>query len=264
MLNGAIADVSFELPARSASQTFQGASHPMHGNSLFDRLTDTTVAAASEHSLKAALIDVARAHGFERFAYLNLHAAKSFAVSNYQEEWQSLYFARSYMAIDPVVTAAKRLRRAFKWSADVERRRAGDDIKGFYDTAAEFGIRSGLSIPIRTGFGQFAILTLASARILDPSGSGELDFAGAAAAAALIHARLQSTSAPTHKPDFVLSDREALCLRWAAEGLPMHSIADVTGLTYHTVRWDLDRVKVKLGVCTQKQAVAVATKFRLI
>ncbi|MFA1627479.1 hypothetical protein ACDY96_33535 [Rhizobium mongolense] len=62
----------------------------MRGNSLFDRLTDTTVAAASEQSLKAALSDVALAHGFERYAYLNLHTAKSFAVSNYQKEWQSL------------------------------------------------------------------------------------------------------------------------------------------------------------------------------
>nr|WP_245497759.1 helix-turn-helix transcriptional regulator [Rhizobium ruizarguesonis] len=44
----------------------------------------------------------------------------------------------------------------------------------------------------------------------------------------------------------------------------MHSIADVTGLTYHTVRWDLDRVKAKLGVYTQKQAVAVASRFGLI
>lgn len=135
----------------------------MHGSSLFDRLIDATVAAANEHSLKTALSDVARAHGFERFAYLNLHTAKSFAVSTYQKEWQSLYFSRSYMAIDPVVTAAKRLRRAFRWSVDVERRRADNSIKEFYDAAAEFGIRSGLSIPIWTGFGQFAILTLASA-----------------------------------------------------------------------------------------------------
>ncbi|MGB8290201.1 LuxR family transcriptional regulator (plasmid) [Rhizobium ruizarguesonis] len=236
----------------------------MHGSSLFDRLIDATVAAANEHSLKTALSDVARAHGFERFAYLNLHTAKSFAVSTYQKEWQSLYFSRSYMAIDPVVTAAKRLRRAFRWSVDVERRRADDSIKEFYDAAAEFGIRSGLSIPIWTGFGQFAILTLASAKHLEISGSDDIDTVGAAGAAALIHARLQGTSTPTQRPDFIFSDREALCLRWAAEGLPMHSIADVTGLTYHTVRWDLDRVKAKLGVYTQKQAVAVASRFGLI
>ncbi|WP_246724988.1 autoinducer binding domain-containing protein [Rhizobium ruizarguesonis] len=158
MLNG-------HRPGRQSD--FQGARDPMHGSSLFDRLIDATVAAANEHSLKTALSDVARAHGFERFAYLNLHTAKSFAVSTYQKEWQSLYFSRSYMAIDPVVTAAKRLRRAFRWSVDVERRRADNSIKEFYDAAAEFGIRSGLSIPIWTGFGQFAILTLASARHLE-------------------------------------------------------------------------------------------------
>ncbi|WP_420882241.1 hypothetical protein [Rhizobium gallicum] len=90
-------------------------------------------------------------------------------------------------------------------------------------------------MPVRTGFGQFAILTLASARILDASGSGDIDAVGAAAAAALIHARLQSTTAPTHKPDFILSDREALCLRWAAEGMPD---AGVTGLACQTARWD--------------------------
>jgi DNA-binding CsgD family transcriptional regulator len=111
---------------------------------------------------------------------------------------------------------------------------------------------------------EFAILTLASAKHLEISGSDDIDTVGAAGAAALIHARLQGTSTPTQRPDFIFSDREALCLRWAAEGLPMHSIADVTGLTYHTVRWDLDRVKAKLGVYTQKQAVAVASRFGLI
>jgi LuxR family transcriptional activator of conjugal transfer of Ti plasmids len=46
--------------------------------------------------------------------------------------------------------------------------------------------------------------------------------------------------------------------------MPMHFIATVTGLTYHTVRWDLDKIRQKLGVRTMKQAVNIATRFQLI
>jgi LuxR family transcriptional activator of conjugal transfer of Ti plasmids len=46
--------------------------------------------------------------------------------------------------------------------------------------------------------------------------------------------------------------------------MPMHFIATVTGLTYYTVRWDLDKIRQKLGVRTMKQAVNVATRFQLI
>jgi LuxR family transcriptional activator of conjugal transfer of Ti plasmids len=236
----------------------------MQAISIFDRLIDTAVAAQSDQSLRHALAAVAQAHGFERFAYLNLQTAKSFAVSTYPQEWQSIYFERSYQTLDPVVTAAKRMMRAFRWSTDFERRRSNDDTRRFYDCAAEFGIRSGLSIPIRGGFGQVVIFTLATHKIADAAISEEVDAVGAAAAAALIHARLHGTAEPTRRRDFTLSDREALCLRWAAEGMPMHFIATVTGLTYHTVRWDLDKIRQKLGVRTMKQAVNIATRFQLI
>jgi LuxR family transcriptional activator of conjugal transfer of Ti plasmids len=55
--------------------------------------------------------------------------------------------------------------RMFAWSAeDRDVRGSSREIKQFYSAATDFGIRSGVSIPIRTSYGRTAMVTLASDR----------------------------------------------------------------------------------------------------
>ncbi|TCL63647.1 LuxR family transcriptional activator of conjugal transfer of Ti plasmids [Rhizobium sp. BK251] len=236
----------------------------MRETELFDRLIDISAAVSGESSLRGALASLAKTSGFDRFAYLNLQAGRTMAVSNYPREWQARYLKRSYMSIDPVVAMARRHMRLFEWSAEQERKRASKEVERFYAEASEFGIRSGLSIPICTGFGQLAILTLASQSSGVPVGH-EADAVTAASAAAMIHARFsQQPIASSGIETVVLTGQERVCLRWIAEGKTMHEIVTVGGLKYGTVRFHLSSAKRKLNVVSLPQATAVATKLTLI
>jgi len=238
----------------------------MNMRTLFHDMIDLTATTSTEDSLRAAVARITTKHGFERFAYLNLDAvsARSFAVSNYPQDWQAMYFGRSYMALDPVVTMGKRMMRAFQWCVDEQRRRATKDERGFWDAASQFGIRAGVTVPIRVCYGQVAMLTLASSQNLRPREFCETECAVAATSATFLHSRLVSTNCPTTQRQPGLSDREALCLGWIAAGKSMQDIAEILGLNYHTVRWDLDNIRAKLNVKNLKQALSLALQLGLI
>lgn len=238
----------------------------MATRALFSEIIDLAFSASTEKKLRTALATVARRYGYENFAYLSLNAAnaKSFAISNYPDQWQSIYFGRSYMIVDPVVTMGKRLMRAFPWSVDRQRRLAGSTEKGFWDSAAGFGIRSGLTVPIPGHLGQVAMLTFAASSEVDCVQFVEADAAIAAVSVAYLNSRLATTVHPTSLRRPGLTDREAFCLRWLAAGKTMHDIALLSGLTYHTIRFHIDNARAKLNAKNSREAVAIATALRMI
>jgi LuxR family transcriptional activator of conjugal transfer of Ti plasmids len=231
----------------------------------FDRLIEASLTALGERYLKSAVEDFALDHGFEFYAYLHIRAKRCLAVSNYPSEWQGHYLERSYSRIDPVITAAKRGLRAFCWSLEGGRSNMEGDLRRFHEEAAEFNIRAGFSIPVRTGFGQFAVLTLASSRATSLENARNMDVVQAAAAAAMIHAAFSRRGKVGGNPALVaLNESEIMCLRWAAEGKSMAEIAQLAGIKYNTVRFYIDAAKEKLEAVTLQQATALATRLMLI
>ncbi|RUU72347.1 autoinducer binding domain-containing protein, partial [Mesorhizobium sp. M7A.F.Ca.MR.362.00.0.0] len=118
-----------------------------------DKLTDLTAVEGDQRNLKDALAGLAEQIGFGGYAYLNIQPGHTLAISNYHPEWQSVYFGRNYSALDPVVGRAKTMKRTFTWSGDQERPRLSKAQRAFYAHAADFGIRSGITIPVRTANG---------------------------------------------------------------------------------------------------------------
>lgn len=231
----------------------------------FDALVEACSTALGELYLKSAIEDFALDHGFEFYAYLHIRAKRSFAVSNYPREWQGHYLERSYSRIDPVITAAKRGSGAFCWSLDGGRPSMERDLRRFHEEAAEYDIRAGFSIPVRPGFGGFAILTLASSRATSLENARRMDLFQASAAAAMIHAAFLRRGKVAGNPTAVtLNEGEIMCLRWAAEGKSMAEIARLAGIKYNTVRFYIKTAKEKLEVVTLAQATALAAKLMLI
>ncbi len=238
----------------------------MRIRALFQDMTDSTFTTSTEDALKEAVAGIARRYGFDRFAYLNLDttSARDIAVSNYPSDWQAIYLSRSYKLIDPVVTISKRIKRAFQWRVGEQRKKASVEERGFWDIASDFGISTGLTVPISVKFGQLAMLTLASPDEMHPEVLREAEYAAAAAAVAFVHARLGGADYPTkqHKP--TLTDREVLCMRWMAAGKTMQETAVILGLNFHTVRFDLDNVRAKLKANNIMHALSLCLKLRLI
>ncbi|MER8836854.1 autoinducer binding domain-containing protein [Mesorhizobium sp. M0909] len=213
--------------------------------------------------LKEALTDAVRELGFDCYAYLNVQPVRSYAVSNYANEWQQRYLERDYKDIDPVVRTARARMEAFTWASD-NPRKVSSRVRAFYADAGDFGIRSGITIPIRTAFGHMSMLTVASHK---PSLSLEhdTDQLAAVTAVALLQARLEQQEVqPTTSVQAELTARQALCLKWSAEGKSMRAIAAIEGMSFATVNFHLNNARKTLDAGSLAQATALATKLELI
>lgn len=178
-----------------------------------NKLIDVTAVGTTETNLKAALAFLATQLGFDGYAYHNVRPHQSFAISKYQHEWQSLYLENNYQAIDPIVMRAKSLRGTFVWSGQEGKSHLTKEQRAFYAHADDFGIRSGVTIPIRTPNGHVSMFTLVSGRI---STSMERDINPVAAAAAVgqLHARITSLkAAPTIEEEVRLDPKAVAYLR---------------------------------------------------
>lgn len=230
----------------------------------FQRLIDVSSVNSTEETLKQALPGLVGDLGFECYAYLNVQPVRTYAVSNYPAEWQARYLALDYTRLDPVVATARARMKAFTWAAGGPRQSSSKGVKAFYAEAGDFGIRSGISIPIRTAFGHMSMLTLASSK---PSLSldTDIDQVAAVTSVALLHASLEHYDAePTAARSVELTAKQALCLKWSAEGKSMKAIATIESMSYANVNFHLNNARKALDASSLAQATALATKLRLI
>lgn len=233
-------------------------------NAWFQKLIDMSSVALTEDMLKQALPQLARELGFNWYAYLNVQPVRTYAVSNYPEEWQFRYLSSDYSRIDPVVATARAHMKAFSWTGGNPRQAASRAVKSFYAEAGDFGIRSGISIPIRTAFGHMSMLTLASNKS-HLSLKTDIDQIAAVTSVAVLHARLEHCEAdPTAAQSVELTAKQALCLKWSAEGKSMKAIATIESMSYATVNFHLNNARKALDASSLAQATALATKLKLI
>ncbi len=229
-----------------------------------DKLTDLTALQGDESILKDALAGLAGQIGFSGYAYLSIQPGHKLVVSNYHPEWQSAYFAQGYSALDPVVRRAKSTKRAFTWTGQDTQWRLSKAERSFYAHAADFGICSGVTIPIKTANGAMSMFTLAS----DKPTVGmdwEVDAVDAAAAVGQLHSRLSFLqTTPSAEEPASLDPKEAIYLRWIAVGKTMEEVAEIEGVKYNSVRVKLVEAKKRFDVHTITHLTAIAIRRRLI
>jgi LuxR family transcriptional activator of conjugal transfer of Ti plasmids len=235
----------------------------LHVDEWFDRLIEHAMFARDDITMREVLGKLVREAGFESYAYLTFHADKREAISNYRPEWKQLYFRRSYANIDPVIRRAWNQLEGFAWSNDAPRS-TSQELRTFFEQAADFGIRSGITIPIRTGFSRIAMLTLASSKA-GYAYSRTFSPVLAAAAVGQLHAKLSVLRAlPTDQTMIRLKTVERIYLRWCAEGKRMRDIAVIENDTMSNVVFHLRNAKSALGATTLPQATALGTELKLI
>lgn len=233
-------------------------------NDWWDRLIDATGVGTNKARLRGALANVTESLGFDGYAFLHVAPHQSFAVSNYAPPWQGIYFERNYQSVDPVVLRAKSLTGAFAWSGDDTKSRFTKEQVEFYMHASEFGIRSGVTIPVRTPNGCVSMFTLASGK---PAIGLERDIDAIAAAAAVgqLHARLSHLDVePSVEEPVYLDPKAAAYLRWVAAGKSMEETACIEGVKYNSVRVKLADTKKHFNVHTMTHLLAIAIRRGLI
>src|SRR5438874_6262217 len=100
--------------------------------------------------------------GFRWFAYLRLTADQPTLISSYPVSWTSRYFDLGYQQLDPVVNRARLEHSLFSWGDGASVPAGTRAQRKFFEEAMTFGIKSGITVPIRGGFGRIAAFTLAT------------------------------------------------------------------------------------------------------
>ncbi|OKO87620.1 hypothetical protein AC629_13190 [Bradyrhizobium sp. NAS80.1] len=235
----------------------------------FQEFIDAIQTAGDANAFERLAARLAQKLGFQRFAYLRLASDTSLLISSYPKSWTSRYFDLGYQQLDPVILRAKIERDPFCWGG-VARAPAGNrEQRQFFDEASTFGIRSGITVPIRGGFGRVAAFTLAtSERESDPDRlvSEWKDVVHQVGLYFHVHvvARLDAALAAQPFTASELTQREHQCLAWTAQGKTVADIAVLVAIAPRTVVFHLENARRKLGASSIAQCVAVALRRGLL
>lgn len=235
----------------------------------FQEFIDAIQTAGDVNAFERVAARLAQRLGFQRFAYLRLAGDNPMLISSYPKSWTGRYFDLGYQRLDPVVLRARVERDLFSWGG-VARAPAGNrEQRQFFDEASTFGIRSGITVPIRGGFGRVAAFTLAtSEREFDPDGLiGEWrDIVHQVGLYFHVHvgARLDAAFVAQQSTGSQLTQRERQCLAWTAQGKTAADVAVLVAIAPRTVVFHLENARRKLGATSIAQCVAVALRRGLL
>ncbi len=128
----------------------------------FQQFIDAIHTADDEAGFERVAARVAQNLGFRWFAYLCLNGDTSTLISSYPKSWTRRYFNLSYQHLDPVVRRARAEHDLFSWGGGASAPAGNREQRKFFEEATTFGIKSGITVPIRGGFGRTAAFTLAT------------------------------------------------------------------------------------------------------
>jgi len=221
------------------------------------------------HSACTALCDQ---FGFDRFLY-GSRIPTSFVkpyfifINGYPGEWRQRYTTNGYMAVDPTVSHCATRLTPISWDQLKLLENENEQVRQFMGEAREFGLNSGVSFPIHSAQGEFAMLNLATSKNHAQAKSLILE---AMPYASLFSAYLHEAVRRVLEHQVVslsrvhLTDREKQCLLWSAEGKTTWETSHILGVSERTVVFHLQNAVDKLNTVSRQQAVARAVSLGLI
>jgi LuxR family transcriptional activator of conjugal transfer of Ti plasmids len=229
-----------------------------------EKLLDITAIGNDQSMMNGALANLAERFDFVGYTFVNLRPGHAHAHSNYDFDWQNLYDKLGYRFIDPVMRQAQLIRRAFAWSGEANKSALSKEEIKFFSHAADFNIRSGVSIPVSTANGAMSMLTFASSRPKLPKDT-EIDAITAASAVSQLHARFELLPAtPSIEEKVTVTPKQAKYLRWLSLGMTVEVIADLEHAKYAGVRSAIDDLRTRYSLSNHAHVVAWAIRRGLV
>ncbi len=172
--------------------------------------------------------------------------------SSCSEEWVDLYTSENMLHRDPIIHMSMRQSHPIFWDRSLQTACGlPDGAMEVMERATEFGLRNGVSFPLRGAGGEIGILSF----ITNDHGSGLILESAALlrlmadyifeAAIRVVRVRLGS---PT------LTQRELDCLFWVSEGKNQEEIAAILGLTPRTIAHHIKQAVTKTNSASRDQA----------
>lgn len=236
------------------------------------RFIDETCVAEEPHELFRRAIELSEALSFPWVAYASpTHHGKASIVTapyptiltNYPTGWLEQYYRERYERIDPVISNSWQYSTGFKW-ADVYRAKdTTDEQKQMLNSASEFGLRSGVSIPLFGPNSSLAIMSFARQEPIEVADSVMVELRLAAYQFHSIASEIIMKDR-TDKNKYKLSRRECECLYWAALGKSSWDISKIIGISESTVNYHIKNTMYKLGTSNRIFTVVKAIKLGLV
>ena len=215
--------------------------------------------------LQSLILDLRDRLGIDHVVYHWVSAdGEQYGCGSYPLEWVQHYVDRDYLRVDPVVLGCFQRFHPVDWSRLDWSSRAA---RAFRSDAIAHGIgRQGLSIPIRGPQGQFALFSVSD----DRDDAAWQAFIGEHQRGLILIAHyfnrkaleLKGERAP--EPIRGLSPREVDTLTYLAMGYARGQVAEMLGISEHTLRAYVESARFKLGAVNTLQAVCRAVAEGLI
>jgi LuxR family transcriptional activator of conjugal transfer of Ti plasmids len=234
----------------------------------FQEFIDAMQTADDEIGFERIAKRISERLGFRWFAYLRLSDDAPTLISSYPRSWTDRYFELEYQQIDPVVRRARRESALFGWSSKAPRAVGSREQRRFFDEAMTFGIKSGLTVPIRGGFGRMAAFTMATDESTAPIEQLTGESRDLLQLIGLYFHTYVTVKVPQGRKaseyDGVLTQRERQCLAWVARGKTVADSAILVGIAPRTVVFHLERARQKLNASSIAHGVAEAMRRGLL
>ena len=240
----------------------------LNNNELIDSLSR----AETVEELHAACSELCEQFEFDEFLY-GARIPTSFVkpyfifVNGYPRAWRERYTASGYMSIDPTVTHCATHLTPICWDQIGPQEQKNMQVRQFMGEAREFGLNSGVSFPVHSTQGDFAMLNLASGK---DHARMKSSIMAAMPYVSLFSAHLHEAVRRVFQHQVLplsrvhLTDREKQCLLWAAEGKTTWETSHILGVSERTVIFHLQNAADKLKVVRRQHAVARAISLGLI
>ena len=207
---------------------------------------------------------VAESYGCRTFVVLNLppptsrELSANTIVTNWPAELMSLFDNEGLMQTSLVFSRLRRSTTPF--SFDVETIPVELVVPRIRDLFIRFGIVRGAYFPVHDASGgRGAVSWAGTSAVFSHQQMMELMYI-----AIHVFQRLAEIRNLEVRPTDVLSEREIDCLNWTSAGKTSAEIAEILGLSEHTVNHYLNRAARKLDSVNRTQAVAKALRLGLI
>jgi DNA-binding CsgD family transcriptional regulator len=207
--------------------------------------------------------------GFDTFLYGSLLPNEAndpdiVVVTTMPYDWVERYDAMSYIEVDPRVQHCLRHMTPFLWDSTRSHGTKGD---AFLADAARHGLRSGITLPLRSTTGENAMFGVNSSRASLPDDATlQLALGQTYSFASYFHEwffhNMRSSQRVTFEAPRMpeVSKRELEVLELAARGHSSKRIARELGISESTANYHIASVKRKFRVRTRSQAVAQAVQ----
>lgn len=234
-------------------------------------LVEAIGAAKTDAELASKVKAVARRTGFPLLAYhlvstSGLKPPTATHITTYPREWVTHYLAEGGFHHDPIVEIASSAVAPFAWPG--EDRPLEPGARRLMKDAADFGISTGLTIPVR-GPRDFALFSVVPDNPRSPDAKRLIDVTRSELAliAMVTHERANALlrKLPLTGDEAVrLSPREREVMQWVAAGKTSWEIGQILSLSEYTIRTYVSTALSKLSCSDRTHGAVRAVLLGLI